>query len=192
MIRPKHDICIDIETLGTKNDCVIVSIGAIIFNRADAPGTVIESFHVKLDIENQPGRVIYPDTMLWWMKDSMKEARKSAFSGQSVRLGLALKQLDDFCKAWDLGECWGCGPSFDMSILEHAYNQHRQEFPIPFWKWSCVRTLESFLYGCNTRKKGKANWLDGVAHDAIDDCLMEISVIQNCYKATSTARKELE
>lgn len=188
--RPKNDIVIDIETCGTGYDSIIVSIGAVVFNRSDAPGIVIDSFEVKIDIENQPGRVMDPGTMLWWMKASMKEARAAAFSTMvpRVRLGLALKQLDDFVKKHDLNECWGCGPDFDMSILNHAYKQHKVSFPFPFWKWSCIRTIESFFYGKNTRKPGGANWLDGVAHDALDDCKMEASVIQKCYFAVTHVR----
>ena len=187
--RLSPDIVIDIETLGTGADCVIVSIGAAIFNRADAPGVILDSFDVKLDIENQPGRHIDPGTMLWWMKKSMNEARKAAFSSMvpRVRLGLALKQLDDFIKFHKPNEAWGCSPSFDMVILQDAYKQHKQPFPVPFWKWSCIRTIESFFYGKNTRKPDGENWLDGTAHDALDDCKMEASVIQKCHRAAVKA-----
>lgn len=185
--RPKSDIVIDLETMGTGPDAIIVSIGALIFNRADAPGTIIDSFEVKLDVENQPGRVCDPGTMLWWMKASMKDARQAAFTTREprVRLGLALKQLDEFIDKYDLGEMWGCSPSFDMNILQHAYRQHKVDIPMPFWKWSCIRTIESFFYGKNTRKPGGDNWLDGTAHDALDDCKMEAMVIQKCYYAAT-------
>lgn len=188
MERPANDIVIDLETLGTGQDCVIVSIGAVIFNRADAPGTYIDEFEVKIDIENQPGRVIDPGTLKWWLKDDMEDARKAAFNvpkKEQVRLGLALKQLEDFMKKYHLGEMWGCSPSFDMVILQHAYRQHGVELPMPFWKWSCIRTIESFFYGENTRKEGGANWLGGTAHDALDDCYMEANVIQNCFRAAT-------
>lgn len=186
--RPMNDVLIDIETLGTKQDCVIVSVGAIIFNRADEPGTIIDEFEVYLDVTNQTGRVADPSTMLWWMRDDMEEARKKAFKpGGRKRLGLGLKMLDEFISGHEVNECWGCGPSFDMSILEHAYGQHKQPFPIPFWKWSCVRTIESFFYGKNTRKGGGENHIGGTAHDALDDCRMEALVIQKSYNAVMRA-----
>lgn len=192
--RPKDDVVIDLETLGTGQDAVIVSIGAVIFNRADPAGTVIDTLDIKIDIEDQPGRVVDAGTAKWWMKASMKDARNAAFfkdSHQQVRLGLALKQLADFMAKYDLGDAWGCSPSFDMVILQHAYRQHKDgngkslDFPMPFWKWSCIRTIESFFYGKNTRKPGGENWLDGTAHDALDDCKMEASVIQKCYFAAT-------
>lgn len=183
-----NDVLIDIETLGTKQNCVIVSIGAVIFNRADEPGTIIDEFEVYLDVTNQQGRVADPGTMLWWMRDDMAEARKQAFKPAGrVRLGLGLKNLDDFIGGHTVNECWGCGPSFDMSILEHAYEQHKQPFPVPFWKWSCVRTIESFFYGKNTRKDGGENWIGGTAHAALDDCKMEALVIQKSYNAVIKA-----
>lgn len=189
--RPKDDVVIDIETCGTKQDSIIVSIGAVIFNRADAPGTIIDKIEFKLDIVNQKNRVAYPDTMLWWMKDSMREARMKTFfsADPKLRLGLALKNLDDFIKKYDLGECWGCGPDFDMRILEHAYDQHGRPFPMPFWTWRCIRTIESFFYGKNTRKDGGENWVGGTAHDAVDDCIMEAKVIQNCYSVLQKVAK---
>ena len=184
---PEDDIVIDIETMGTGADCVIVSIGAIIFNRAHAPGVFKHVFDVKLDVENQPGRTVDPGTMLWWMKKSMEDARKAAFTTMEprIRLGLALKQLDDFIKLHRPNEAWGCSPSFDMVILQDAYKQHKVDFPIPFWRWSCIRTMESFFYGKNTRKPGGDNWLKGTAHDALDDCKMEAMVIQKCYMAAT-------
>ena len=190
MKYPKNDIVVDIETLGTGDDCVIVSIGALIFNRAAEPGTFVDSMEVKLDIENQPGRVIDPGTMLWWMGDGMEDARKAAFAkGGRVRLGLGLKMLSDFIAEHKPNESWGCSPSFDQKILQNAYRQHKSggvplDFPMPFWKWSCIRTMESFHYGKNTRKPGGANWLDGTAHDALDDCKMEATVIQKIYHKT--------
>ncbi|CAL9980353.1 exonuclease [Vibrio phage D69] len=186
MNRPKNDVVVDIETMGTEEDAVIVSIGAVVFNRADAPGTYIDEFEVKIDVTTQPGRSCDPGTALWWMKASMSDARQAAFfkdRHKQVRLGLALKQLEDFMKKYDLEECWGNAPDFDMRILQHAYRQHKVEFPMPFWKWSDIRTIEKFFYGENTRKPGGANWLGGTAHDALDDCYMEANVIQNCFQA---------
>lgn len=184
--RPADDIVIDIETMSTGNDAVIVSIGALVFNRADTPGKFIDQIEMKIDVENQVGRVVDPSTVLWWMRPDMEDARKAAFTkmDRRLRLGLALKNLDDFIAKHKINECWGCSPSFDMSILQHAYRQHKQEFPVPFWKWSCIRTVESFFYGKNTRKPGGENWLDGTAHDALDDCKMEAQVIQKCYAVT--------
>lgn len=194
MRRPKDDVLIDIETLGTKRNAVIVSIGAVIFNRADAPGTIIDSAHFKLDIENQGDRELCPSTLKWWLAEGMKDALDLAFrypKKEQVRLGLALKRLEDFIKDHDVNICWGCGPNFDMEILQDAYEQHGVPFPVPFWKWSCVRTIEEFFYGENTRKEGKPNYIEGVAHDALHDCLMEALVIQKCYSAATRVAQNL-
>lgn len=183
------DIVIDIETVGKKHNAVIASIGAVIFNRMDKPGTIKDSFEVKIDICNQPGRVIEGDTVLWWMKENMTEARVKTFFSKDpkIRLGLGLKQLDDFVAKHRIGKCWGCGPDFDMVILQDAYHQHRQEFPVPFWDWACIRTIEGFFYGKNTRKEGGENFLNGTAHDALDDCKMEAMVVQNAHLALRNA-----
>lgn len=187
----RDDIVIDIETLGTKENAVIVSIGALIFNRSDAPGTFKAEFDIRVDIDDQPGRIIEPGTVKFWMKPGMEEARKMAFNGpKGIRLGLALKQLDDFIKEHKPNEAWACSPSFDMSILQNAYRAHRQEFPIMFWKWSCVRTMENFFYGKNTRKAGGINDLGGVAHDALDDCKMEALVLQKIHSASRMVKMD--
>ena len=190
----KNDIVIDIETLDTVDSAVIVSIAAVVFNRNDAPGTYIDEIHIKLDTENQPGRTISASTVAWWMSKGMEDARNEAFNvpkNEKIRLGLALKQLEDFIKKYDLEECWGCSPDFDMGILSHAYEQHKVKFPMPFWKFSDIRTIEKFFYSTNTRKKGGKNWLNGTAHDALDDCYMEANVVQNCHKAASVVKNYL-
>ena len=185
MKRPKNDVVIDIETMGTEDDSVIVSIGAVVFNRADEPGTIISNFHVKVDTESQPNRSITAATMLWWMKDDMKSAREAAFGNNEVpklRLGLALKKLEEFIVDSRPNEFWACSPDFDMGILSNAYKSFNVKFPGSFWQFRDIRTLESFLYGHGTRVKGKENFIDGVAHDALHDCLMEAKTVQNCYK----------
>ena len=182
----KNEMMIDIETLGTEDDCVIASIGVIIFNRSHTPGTYIREYEVMIDLESQPNRSIDAGTVLWWMTDSMEDARKAVLlSKNRVRLGLALRELDVLVKDYAVKDAWACSPSFDMKKLQSAYKQHNQPFPVPFWNWRDVRTLEDFFYGTNTRKKGKENWLEGLAHTAIDDCKMQVNLVQKCYMAAT-------
>lgn len=178
------DIVIDTETLGTKEDSVIVAIGAVAFDpKGDEVGTFIAEKEWLLDID-QANRKIYPDTLKWWLSPSRDVARKMSFDvKKGVRLGLALKQLEDFIRLHKADKVWACSPSFDMTILENAYQQHNVEFPVKFWNWADIRTLEHFIYGKNTRKKGGINWVTGgVSHTVLIDCYMEARLVQNCYK----------
>lgn len=74
---------IDIETLATKPDAVVLTVGGVKFNpySAEEPHT---PFSVRLDIDEQTakGRVIDPNTIEWWSKQD-KAIQDEAFSDEN-------------------------------------------------------------------------------------------------------------
>ena len=189
-VRRNHrniSACVDIETLGTTVNSTIVSIAAAIFDKNDAPGNVMHTIEMVIDITDQK-RFIDPNTVMWWMDEGMDQARADAFQGpkdERVQLPVALKRLNEFLTLEKVTELYACGPDFDCKMLEHAYRQYGLKMKIPFYKWGDIRTLEGHFYGKNTRKPGMPNWLGGTAHNALDDVLMEISVVQKTWQAAA-------
>ncbi len=184
MHAQRDEAMIDLETFGTKDNCKIAEIGAVIFNRDDPMGFYGKTFCVKVELENQPNRYVEPGALKWWQSEEMAPAYAALMSGPKVRLGVALKQLADFLHENGVKYAWACSPSFDMKILQHAYNQHKQDFPIPFWNWEDVRTIERWVFGKNTRKPGGLHHIGGLAHSALDDCYMQVNCVQNARKVT--------
>jgi len=134
----------DIETLGTKPGCSILSIGAVPFGvHAD-----LEPFYVKISREScrEVGLVEDAATLAWWDKQS-PEARLEAFSG-TVRIELALLMYADYLKQLSPEHGiapWGNGASFDSPVLAAAYNACFLPLPWDFRNEACYRTLKNMI-----------------------------------------------
>jgi len=179
---------VDIETYGTEDDCKILSIGAVIFDEyGDVRKTPPETFHMLVDLD-QPGRTVDASTLSWWEKQSEEARMRVLAEDNRVPLEEALLELTGFIRKHKPWFVWGCAPDFDMGILEHAYKSFGGSFPVQFWRWQDVRTVENFVFGKNTRKSGPFNI--GCAHDALDDCLQEALVLQMARKQIGEPRLE--
>jgi len=160
---------LDLETMGKRAGCAIVSIGAIEFDLET--GEMGRKFYEPVDLQSclNVGLFVEASTIYWWMmqnEEARKELCKPAVSIQNVLVAFTsfLHCLGDF-------QLWGNGASFDMSILEAAYFAIGLGEILP-WKFRNerdVRTLVSFAPEIkdNYRKMG-------ITHCAIDDCKHQI------------------
>lgn len=161
---------IDLETLGTRPDGVILSIGGVKFD----PNTdrIFDDFYYKLDVDEQTsrGRSIDPDTMDWWAKQE-PDVVEAAF-GLEDRA--SVDTMLDHLKRWCVGAdaYWAQGPTFDMCMLENLYLQYNKPYPWPFWKVRDSRTL----FGIMPKDPRKA--LNFEAHNALEDCRAQAKCVQ--------------
>ena len=166
---------IDLETLGTKPGCKILSIGAVVFNPMEPlrlyAQPVENIFYSSISTESQYTILTTdPSTLEWWSVQD-DAAREEAFSGvlpigevlanftrylnmQLLITGLTKKDL----------YVWGNSASFDLKILEAAYDKCC--LPVP-WNYSnemCFRTLKKL-------SATKAPAFVGVKHNALADAI---------------------
>lgn len=161
---------IDLETLGTRPDGVILSVGGVKF---DPNGTkIIDEFYYKLDVDEQQnnGRSVDPDTVNWWGTQN-KDVVEAAF-GLEGRI--SVEQFLDQFKKWCVGaDCyWAQGPTFDMCMLENLYLQYNKNYPWAFWRVRDSRTLFSIM------PKDPRKELNFDAHDALEDCKAQAKCVQ--------------
>ncbi len=138
-----HDIMIDLETLGTTADAVILSIGAVRFD-LDA-GLVFDAcgntFYQAIHIDGQ-SRHISQDTLAWWM-DQCKDAQR-VFTDPNKDI---LEWVLDNLTAWidpqpgSQPTVWSNGADFDLPMLNHAYKQHGL---VPAWKPYAARCYRTY------------------------------------------------
>lgn len=165
---------IDLETLGTKPNCVILTLGAIKFNTltADEPNNGI---YQKFDIDQQDklGRSQDESTIEWWGKQA-KNIQDEAF-GEDGRISLeqCTKELNKFLVGVDV--VWAQGPVFDIVILENLYQQLGLPLPWNFWQIRDSRTLFSLLPE-DPRKAIRQE-----AHNALADCYFQAKCVQKAY-----------
>ena len=175
-----NDIMIDMETLSTQPNCVILTIGAV---RFDPLGTgVAEKLEIRPTIDEQTeefNRDIDPETLEWWGNQS-EDAINEAMGDQGrVPFKDAMDQLYKFC--WNRRAIWSNGAIFDIVIAENAFKQ--LEVPNP-WRFWAVRDCRTIYDLCNVSLK------DGQAvtsHKAVEDAEHQAIVVQRAYQKLKQA-----
>ena len=168
----KH-VMIDVESLGTRADSVILSLGAVKFDLAS--GKIDDKgFYASISIDSNQelGRRIQEDTLLWWLKQEI--AAQSVFHEDKTTLSQALEDFSDWVGNDDC-EVWSNGADFDIPMLAHAYAQIQMEAPWKFWASNCFRTYKK-LPGA----KAIAGTVpfSGVKHNALADAFHQAQITQ--------------
>lgn len=175
------EFMIDIETLATRNDAAILSIGACKFDLAT--GMVSDPFLVSIDPESYEGQTNFhlcPKTQAWW-KSQGKAAQDALKINQVATIYIALDRMtewfetSDFVKSYKFGgdRIWANPPQFDLSIIRHAASKaygNDNDVPWHYRQEMCMRTLchlnhdidtHALPEQCSTLVKHRAD------HDAI-------------------------
>lgn len=173
-------IMLDLETLGTTADAVIMSIGAVRFD-LDSDEIEDEAFYASVSVDSnlQFKRRIQEDTLIWWLKQS--SAAQRVFHEGKQTLGSALDEFADWLGPGQV-QIWSNGADFDIPMMAHAYRQHSMDVPWEFWNSRCFRTYKN-LPGA---KNVKVDQSTGVAHNALVDAMHQAKHLQAIHAALFT------
>lgn len=166
---------IDIETLGTSPDTVVLTIGGIKFDPMEDDG-LHSQFYYRLDADEQieMGRTVDEKTLEWWEKQP-EEIRKEALETTGrVSTEETLKALNKWLVGVD--KIWCQGPVFDIGILQNLYKQIGLHHNWPFYIIRDSRTLFSLM------DKDPRKEIDFAAHNALEDAIVQSLCIQKVYK----------
>jgi len=172
-------VMLDLETLGTKPGCAIVSIGACVF---DVDG-VHDKFYRAINVTKKFGLqplALDPGTVSWWMGQS-PEARAVFSDPERVSTYDAIL---DF-KNWWITQAplnlhvaeflWCHGATFDAPILEAVYNAIDDVPPFKFYNVRDTRTLYALADVYPDRAKG-------THHNALDDAVGQAEAVIKSYE----------
>jgi exodeoxyribonuclease VIII len=123
-------------------------------------------YYARITLESQEDRKIEQGTIDWWA--TQKEAQAEAFNEED-RIPLD-QALDDLGKLiWKSKRIWAQGPTYDMTILEHAYKSYNKLIP---WQYYAVRDSRTVF----------SLWPDQpippTSHHALEDCRRQIGMLQ--------------
>jgi len=166
---------IDIETLGTSPDTVVLTIGGIKFDPMEDDG-LHSQFYYRLNADEQieMGRTVDEKTLEWWEKQP-EEIRKEALETTGrVSTEQSLKALNKWLVGVD--KIWCQGPVFDIGILQNLYKQIGLHHNWPFYIIRDSRTLFSLM------DKDPRKEIDFAAHNALADAIVQSLCIQKVYK----------
>lgn len=175
----KCHVMIDLETLGTSSNAVILSIGAVLFNMK---GDTEALLHLGVDTQSclNAGLKVDGDTIDWWLKQS-KENQDRLTSLKRLDLRAVLSELEAICNNVFEDICvWSHGSNFDIVLLENAYKAVGDK---AWWKYSSVRDTRTLFDLANYKYKAKGG------HDALDDAMNQAKAVCEAYQQLNQ-RKE--
>lgn len=162
---------IDIETLGVREDAVILSIGAVAKWKGSRGDIVPAYFYNTLDKETQLDRAIDKSTVAFWNLPENKEAKHEAFLGDNNILKV-LTDLSTFIGKFKDPVLWCKGTDFDFTILRHAYNQYDIQLP---WKYNSINDLRTLL---RIFPKFKTAITNDYKHQALNDAKFQLDQLE--------------
>lgn len=169
------DSVVDIETLGTRPDCVILTVGAVWFDPySDTEPT--NPLYVRLEVDHQVnlGRTIDDDTMDWWSRQSPEIVQEALGDDDRITGEQFVQQFNRFLTGVD--NVWAQGATFDFTILGFYYRMLGRPFPLNYWALKDSRTL--FKMMPSDPRAG----LNDAAHNALADAYTQAIAIQNTYR----------
>lgn len=166
---------IDLETLSTRSDAKVLSIGVAIFDDKQ----VIATDGWAIDLADDIGGHVDWKTVKWWL-DQEPAAREFSWGGKLTNANAAFN-LKTFMGQYNAERFWSKDPHFDHVILENWWRRinettgprsiHVGNFPIHYRDPRSVRTVieEAELIGYDT-DDSQYNY---VAHNPIDDASVQ-------------------
>lgn len=161
------DIMLDLETLGTKPGCTVLSIGAVAFNE-NGLGRELYVTVNRLSCD-KVGLIEDAGTIRWWQTQA-PEARQ-LLEDTDGDGGLPLEDALHTFSAFFLSfgpktRLWGNGADFDNPILGDAYHAAKIQPPWAPYSGRCYRTLKSFAPEVKIVR-------EGVYHNALSDAISQ-------------------
>lgn len=193
MTKPVTHLLFDIETLGKRENTVVLTLACVPFTfeeRASYAQLMERGFYVKFNAQEQIKhyhRSTDKDTINWW-KSQSKESREAALfpADDDASMIDGLDALAQYIKGtdyeWKHGYVWARGTYFDFPKIEHMYDQAEIKIPFNTWKIRDVRTYIDILTGVDNGKYDIQLPGEFVAHNCLHDCVRDVLSMQQIFK----------
>lgn len=129
-------LVLDIETLGIKKGCAILSIGAVCGEN---------SFYAV--ISPVVGSV-EKSTLDWWHSDKVSSDARTEVFVHSFKKYTLKEALCDFLAFIEVNQphsFWGNSPEFDFGHIEYWLKYFELEVPWDYWQLRDIRTIKDFV-----------------------------------------------
>jgi hypothetical protein len=173
----KH-VMIDIETLSTTPNALILTIGAIKFDTLKTISNDIKktnNFYKRIVIDTNNDKFDVDElTQIWWNNQEKSAKYEALVNPDRIPLKQALLEFNIwFGKSKYI---WSNGSVFDIVILENAYKVCNIVVPWNFWNIRDVRTAMDMADVIKNDIDIKN------PHHSLNDCHWQIKAVNLCYE----------
>ena len=176
-----NHMMVDLETLGTGTDTVVVSAGIVMFDPEAGAVHNMHQRHWSLNIQDQldHDRTVTGATIKWWLKQS-DEAIRSWNNAEATCAFMQEfeMQFTDFWDDWGAKYIWSHGSVFDVMILESMFGGRQP------WKFYDIRDTRTLLHV----SQEKINRASGTHHNALDDAIAQAHGINEAWAVCNGER----
>ena len=173
------DVMLDLETLATSPDSVILTFGAIKFDPFDDKKEMTDGLYFRINVDEQLalGRHVDEGTVTWWGTQNEQVREEALGEHDRVSLEDFTRALNKFVLTAD--RIWAQGPVFDIVILENLYRMMGKPCP---WAYYRIRDSRTLLKALGDDREGGA-----LLHNALADAVSQAEAVQSAvrrYKLT--------
>ena len=164
-------LMVDLETLATSPNAVILTIGAVTFDPAS--NRIFDKLYYRVDVDScdRLGMVVDDATIEWWSKQAADVQTEAFAEDNRVDIEEVIEKFHKF--AWNCDAFWSHGATFDLVIIENIYRSLNKPLPWNFWQLRDTRTLFDLGVDPDMPKGSK--------HDALQDAIRQAVGVQNVY-----------
>ncbi len=177
---------IDLETLGVRCNAAILSIGVQQFD-ADT-GKLGNTFYREIELNSAlRSGAVNGDTLSWWVTQSKEAQRVFVRSNEKHALATALADLTTWMRAESYAPIvWGNGATFDIGILEYAYDHGCVGLKEP-WHFMNIRDMRTLVDVADFNKASVPFTKGAVAHNALADATHQAQIIAAAWQKVRSA-----
>ena len=173
------DLMLDLETMDTTPNSVIVQVGACYFDRIT--GETDEGFLVNIKVSSclKAGLDVSGDTIEWWFKQS----NVSWLENLKPLYG-SLRTLYNYAASCE----WVWSHStFDFPIIMNAYQKVKLDSPFHFRQARDLRTLVDLAGIPYKKSEDRKDQED--QHNALSDCKYQVKYAVECFNILAERQK---
>lgn len=185
MSKQKGIVSLDLETLSSYDDTVILSVGLAFHPKSKIKSVDdIVSTNIKLDAKDQIvnyHRHMDKETSDWWKKQSPAAKEVLIPKETDIKLIDLKSKIDEFLTKNNIdgfGSTWMDARVFDIPKIQYLYTRtFKEEWGgyLPFNKFDCMDYYTAFMILTGKRDCGiPDNTLDGIKHNSEYDARLDL------------------
>lgn len=172
-------VMVDIETLSLNPNALILTIGAVKFDRKSPVKRLskADTFYRRITMSScvDVGLDVDKSVADWWKTQSKEAFYEAIKHPDRVPILQALTEFTEWFGNSRL--IWSNGDDFDCVILKEAYKACKMETPWKYWNTRDVRTI---LDVSNVRLEDMPP--NAIPHHALHDAYRQVLAVQEAFK----------